>query len=64
MDTMAELPSACTRLVVSSSFVKLSMKAEPGNNLPLVTSTEAFVELTSIQKNGKIDMKATRDRNT
>lgn len=63
-EIIAEFPRACTRFVESSNLLKLSRKAEPGNNLPFVTSTDAFVALTSIQKNGKMDTKATMDKNT
>lgn len=48
MDIMVELFSVCIRLVVFSSFVKLFMKVELGNNLFLVIFIEVFVELMSI----------------
>lgn len=56
MEIMAELIKAVPRFVVSISLFKFSIKELPGSNVPFVTSTDLFVELTTIHKNGKIEM--------
>ncbi|MNJ65783.1 hypothetical protein D3C77_618220 [compost metagenome] len=63
-DIFAEFQRDVHRSVDSANFLKFSNRWLPGSSLPLVTSTDLFVALTTIHKKGKIEINAAPPRNT